>query len=326
MNPVITKRNKTLFECGLKACGLKAKRLKTEPEDLPKPNSQSDSLSQALSQVFGADSLCGPPPKALPAVPPVVDRLTEIDGETQAAETADAPQWIATPVPDLVYLPNFISRDEERSLIRVVDSLPWRDDYQRRTQYYGGVYTRSGLNPRPIPEGLQFLIERFVRMGVYSRQDPPTSVACNEYVNNQGIGAHVDQEDFGDAVANVSLLSRCTFRMIELAVGHMSVDERTAAIQNKSALRTGRVHDIQLEPRSLLVMRGVARQNWMHEIQKTYYDRPKIGYRRVSLTFRTIDRSYVDTRSWAWRSRAPPNEANAAGLVTNAKDEDAKVM
>jgi hypothetical protein len=43
-------------------------------------------------------------------------------------------------IPNLTYLPNFISEKEENELVEIIDSQPWLDDLKRRVQHYGYKY------------------------------------------------------------------------------------------------------------------------------------------------------------------------------------------
>ena len=40
----------------------------------------------------------------------------------------------------LSYIPNFITRDEERALIEAIDQQSWLTDLKRRVQHYGYKY------------------------------------------------------------------------------------------------------------------------------------------------------------------------------------------
>ena len=99
----------------------------------------------------------------------------------------------------------------------------------------------------------------------------PVQALVNEYLPGQGIGAHKDYQPF-DEVASLSLLSGCL----------MEFSKPAAHI----------VESIWLEPRSLVVLTGEARHEWMHAIRPRRSDlvlgEKRLRQRRLSLTLRTI--------------------------------------
>lgn len=107
----------------------------------------------------------------------------------------------------------------------------------------------------------------------------------------QGIAAHVDKFEFSNTVVSISLNSACWMRFHEL---DLEPGVLPVSIKNNVAPRTGRVEEIWLEPRSILVMRDDARIRWQHEIPKNKRGRPTIGFRRLSLTYRTRKRMGPD--------------------------------
>ena len=83
----------------------------------------------------------------------------------------------------------------------------------------------------------------------------------NEYVEGQGIGAHIDLDpEFGEAVGSISLNGWCTM-----------VIHSGAQIQARKAIK------MFLAPRSLLILRGEARHEWAHSIPKTRWDQDTRG-------------------------------------------------
>jgi len=88
----------------------------------------------------------------------------------------------------------------------------------------------------------------------------------------QGIPPHVDTHSpFQEILASIGLKSGATMHF-----------------RNPEGLTT----DLYLEPRSLVVMSGEARYNWLHSIAMRKIDRLdgllKFRHRRVSLTFRKL--------------------------------------
>jgi alkylated DNA repair dioxygenase AlkB len=174
------------------------------------------------------------------------------------------------------YLPDFISEQEERDLLDIIDSQPWATSLRRRTQHYGYRYdyTRKTADKSDflgaLPEWLAPLLRR---LSTEHFTIPPEQVIINEYLPGQGIGRHIDcVKCFGETVASLSLGSTCTMEL-----------EKLDGSKKESAI---------LAPRSLLILLGEARYDWMHSIpaNKTDSFNGEIlsRSRRVSLTFRTM--------------------------------------
>ena len=176
------------------------------------------------------------------------------------------------------YVENYITKDEHDSLLEDIDKQPWRDDLKRKVQHYGFKYDykarKVNLDMRigELPKWLKRLSYN-LREGGYM-QEMADQVIVNEYEPGQGITRHIDCEPcFKDTIASLSLGSGCVMDFT-----------------NK--------HDIQkkiptwLAPRSLIVLRGEARYEWLHGIAPRKSDEWN-GHkyerqRRVSLTFRKV--------------------------------------
>ena len=172
-------------------------------------------------------------------------------------------------IPGLEYLPNFISVDEERALIKAIDGQPWLNDLKRRVQHYGYKYDYKAraVTPDsylgPLPEWLEPVTRKLPFQ--------PDQAIVNEYEPGQGISAHIDCVPcFGTMIASLSL-------------GSGAVMQFTNCNEKQ---------EIYLEPRSLIVLSGEARFRWTHAIPARKsdivnglkFDRS----RRLSLTFRTV--------------------------------------
>ncbi|WP_299829800.1 alpha-ketoglutarate-dependent dioxygenase AlkB, partial [uncultured Roseobacter sp.] len=170
-----------------------------------------------------------------------------------------------------------VPKGEADRLVREIDAAPWRTDLKRRVQHYGYRYDYKARQVRrenylgPLPELFQGLAERLTAEGYF--QIVPDQVIVNEYQPGQGISAHIDcQPCFGEAIASLSLLSACVMRF---------------ASQTHSQQT-----ELQLQPASLLVLKGDARHMWTHAIPSRKTDvfegQKHIRSRRISLTFRTM--------------------------------------
>ncbi len=171
----------------------------------------------------------------------------------------------------LLYVPDFLSPDEERALLATCERLDFdevrmRGQTARRTARHFGFdydYERYGrlLPGDPIPDWLLALRERCAELAAV---EPPelAEVLVQRYPPGAGIGWHRDAPMFG-TVVGVSLRAGCTMRF-QRGKG----DER-------------RVFALELEPRSAYILAGAARWRWQHSI-------PPTSSLRYSVTFRTV--------------------------------------
>jgi alkylated DNA repair dioxygenase AlkB len=176
-------------------------------------------------------------------------------------------------LPDgFVYESSFITPDEETVLLNQIRSLPLTEakyriyTAKRRTVSYGGSYdftSKELLPASPIPEFLQPLRERIAEWaGIPAARFEHALIA--EYQTGTQLGWHRDVPDF-EVIVGVSLASACRMRL------------------RPYPPRKGRNPDaisIDLEPRSVYLLRGDARWKWQHHI-------PPTKATRYSITFRT---------------------------------------
>lgn len=180
-------------------------------------------------------------------------------------------------LPGLALIDDWIGKAEERRLLGLIDAGHWRTDLKRRVQHFGYRYdyrARSvSLADRlgPLPEWLSVLGGRLVDKGLFAAV--PDQVIVNEYLPGQGISAHTDCIPcFGETIASLSLGDSVvmTFR-------HAATDAHL---------------ELVLPARSLLVLSGPARYDWLHAIPGRKSDmiggERKTRLRRVSLTFRSV--------------------------------------
>jgi len=169
---------------------------------------------------------------------------------------------------------NFITPEEEKSLLDFIYHQPWNTELSRRTQHYGYkyVYSNRSLSAAPpIPEWLESLGERIQTH--YALPVPFDQIIVNEYEPGQGIAAHTDHKvHFGPVVVSLSLRSA-----VDMQFSGNGVDET-----------------IRLKPRTLLLMKDYARNVLRHEIKERGFDIVG-GHRiprstRVSITFRTVNK------------------------------------
>ena len=169
-----------------------------------------------------------------------------------------------------VYQLEFLSHDEERTLLAEIARLPLEQakfkEYtaRRRVAYFGHDYdfsaNRLGDAP-PIPQFLEALRARLASWMRIAPGDFVTALVA-EYSPGTPLGWHRDAPDY-ERVAGVSLGGWARMRLRRYPPG-----------KDKPLV-------LELAPRSAYQMQGAARWQWQHSI-------PATKELRYSLTFRTL--------------------------------------
>ncbi|NDJ87265.1 MAG: alpha-ketoglutarate-dependent dioxygenase AlkB [Chloroflexi bacterium] len=156
-----------------------------------------------------------------------------------------------TAIPGLTSIPDYITSDDETCLLAQLDQQPWSSDLRRRVQHYGYRYDYKArmitpeMQAAPLPPWLQELARRVQQDG--HTPTLPDQVIVNEYVPGQGIADHIDCVPcFGNSILSLSLGSGCAMRFTE--------QQTRAQVP------------LWLAPRSLLLLQGAARYEWLHGI------------------------------------------------------------
>lgn len=203
-------------------------------------------------------------------------------------------------IPGLRLLEKFVSADEERLALEFLDKQKWRTDLARRVIHYGGTYClmppqdadaaerqkiqSTIIQAASIPSELGFIVDKMIQHELYTSVTRPEFCIVNEYKNDQGISAHVENFRFLSPVCGLTLVQGDWMRFHELS---RADDGSVRSGKARQAQRTGRRQDVWMPARSLLVMSGEVREKWQHEIPRTRRGRNTPSWRRVSLTFRT---------------------------------------
>ena len=172
----------------------------------------------------------------------------------------------------LVYEPDFISEDEERGMLSLLDQMEFREvtmrgqTARRTVRHFGYDYDYQSYGTivpaEPLPESLVWLRDRCAALAELPAEDLVQALV-SRYPAGATIGWHRDAPMFGAKVVGVSLLSACRMRF-QRGKG----DER-------------RTYALELAPRSAYVLAGAARSTWQHSI-------PATNDLRYSITFRTV--------------------------------------
>ena len=194
----------------------------------------------------------------------------------------DQPDLFVTPTPVGPVLPEgmryeeeFLTREEEASLITRIEQLPLAPmKYQqftalRRVVSYGGQYDFSAQRldeADPIPDWLDPLK---ARVAAWLGVDPDafTQALVAEYRPGTPLGWHRDVPDFEDIVG-ISLGNEAVMRFRPYP---------------PDAPKKADVLKLAVAPRSIYLLRGVARWRWQHSVAPT-------KVLRYSITLRTARR------------------------------------
>lgn len=181
------------------------------------------------------------------------------------------------------YIAEFINPREEALLINAINQETWITDLRRRVQHYGFKYDYAKRNLTEsdkigdLPRWAIPICENLVVQNIFPTA--PEQMIVNEYEPGQGIAPHTDRDCFGDVVASLSLESDCI----------MDIYPDPQYKKN--------TFPILLERCSLLVLRGISREKWLHGIRPNKADlQSGCKYprtRRLSLTFRTVVSSRI---------------------------------
>lgn len=172
----------------------------------------------------------------------------------------------------LITIPNIITEELEKNILKEIYSKEWRSDLKRRVQHYYHVYDYTSKNalvktddPGPFVKELEDIVSKFFDCKI-------NQIIVNEYEPGQGISAHIDKPNvFGPVVVTVTLQSD------------------SSMVFSKSGEKDLIVPLIR---REAVVLTNDSRYKWTHEIKKNKTDiingKRKTRGTRVSVTFRCI--------------------------------------
>ncbi|ORY52661.1 hypothetical protein BCR33DRAFT_655447, partial [Rhizoclosmatium globosum] len=214
-----------------------------------------------------------------------------------AQDTLTDPSDILRDIPGLHIIPDFITEEEEASLVQGMDLHPWINLSERQVQHHGFTfdYNTNQIDfktvPGPLPSWCQFLMARMdaaiKKLGETYPEDFSyrgfNQLTLNKYPPGSGISPHVDTHTrFDSPITSVSLLSS------------VQMEWRTLYHSNDSTVpfQTHKTLQVQLPRRSVCFMAGQSRFAWEHAIRARRAD--VINCHRVdrepriSLTFRGV--------------------------------------
>jgi alkylated DNA repair dioxygenase AlkB len=187
------------------------------------------------------------------------------------AGNAAPPQALVLP-PGMVYETEFLTPDEEATLVAAVARMPLAEmrykayTARRRVASFGGKYDFDANQldaAAPVPAELEPLRSKVAAwLGVPATAF--TQVLVAEYREGTPLGWHRDVPDFEDVVG-VSLLNDAVMRFRPYPPREPKKAE---------------VIKLTVAPRSIYLLRGAARWGWQHSVAPT-------RSLRYSITFRT---------------------------------------
>ena len=170
----------------------------------------------------------------------------------------------------LLYERDFITADEEQALLAHLARLPFAPatyksfTAKRRVMIYGSAYDFAANRLTPAPDFPEFLLALRRKAAALIRVEEAAfgHALINEYRPGTPLGWHRDVGEF-EVVVGVSLAGTCRMRF-----------------RRYPAERKAKVLTLDLEPRSVYVLRDEIRWRWQHSVAAT-------RELRYSITFRT---------------------------------------
>lgn len=179
-------------------------------------------------------------------------------------------------VPGLTVIPDFVSPEEEVTLLAELDQCEWTKLSKRCVQQYGCAFDYAtrlvGAHGYDVPECMAMVAHRLHSHISGFSELVPDQITANQYPPGSGIGRHIDTHSaFGPCIASLSLQGH----VVMVLVNELDTELKKAVL---------------LPPRSLLVLEKDARYAWSHWIPFRTYDivqgKQLDRTQRTSLTFR----------------------------------------
>ena len=203
---------------------------------------------------------------------------TSVQQEQSVQQSPSRNQEAIAMIGGLQYVENYINEKQHDWALARINEHQWLNDLKRRVQHYGFKYDYRArkvdmdMHIGELPKWLNRLSKNLYKDGYMP--EVADQVIVNEYLPGQGIASHIDCEPcFKDTIVSLSLGSSCVMNFT-----------------NKFD-KTKRI-PVWLAPRSLVVLSGEARHEWLHGISARKSDewdgKKHERQRRVSLTFRKV--------------------------------------
>ncbi|XP_076249526.1 putative RNA/DNA demethylase ALKBH6 isoform X1 [Calliopsis andreniformis] len=155
-----------------------------------------------------------------------------------------------------IYVPNFITEQEELEIIKHVNNAPlpkWTQLSHRRLQNWGGIPHPKGMIAEEIPSWLKKYVDKVSSLNVFEKGKLPNHVLINEYLPGQGIMAHTDGPLFYPIVTTINCGS------------HTFLDFYKR-LDNSQPQQLNLEFSLLLERRSLLILQKDLYHHYLHSI------------------------------------------------------------
>ena len=175
--------------------------------------------------------------------------------------------------PGFEYYPDFITETEEMNIMKQVGNIELKAlnfqgfEAKRKVASFGYDWSfekRTLTKGKEIPKAFDWIIDRAAKLMLLKKEDF-SEILITEYPIGSVINWHRDAPPF-DIIVGISLLSDCSFKL-----------------KPYGKIKTGRSSIITLpvKARSVYIMQGESRANWMHSISA-------VKQVRYSITLRTL--------------------------------------
>jgi alkylated DNA repair dioxygenase AlkB len=181
----------------------------------------------------------------------------------------------------LLYRPDFLTTQEETELLRIFSTLEFQAfDFhgytaKRRVLEFGLEYDFTSRKATPTQSFPEFLAAIRERAAAFAELPPASLVEgmVSEYPPGAPIGWHRDAPQFGTIIGiSLASVSRMRFKPYQA---------QGASFATGVGVSGQRIISLELERRSIYLMRGTARWRFQHSI-------PPVKELRYSITFRTL--------------------------------------
>lgn len=170
-------------------------------------------------------------------------------------------------------VPHFLSPDQEKEILAIIDNSSWNTVLSRRVQHYGWLYDYKkgkidfSKKIGPLPPWAEMIAQDLFDANLVP--EIPDQLIVNEYEGNQGIAPHIDCPScFVGPIVTISLIESWV-----MLFHHPSGNTVPRTLARGSAF----------------ILDGDSRSVWKHEIPKKINESWGRRGRRVSLTFRKVN-------------------------------------
>lgn len=158
-------------------------------------------------------------------------------------------------IPSMYYISDIFDTNTESLMLDCIYRRQdaWIQLKTRKLQCFGPGF--DGHDSSPLPNWLDFLIDKLVESNIFELKDRPNHVLINQYEADQGIIHHTDGPAYVNRVVIISLESPCimTFR-------------RKLKSEEIGEIYDGDLLSIVLQPRSALIFSDSIYSEYMHGI------------------------------------------------------------